>query len=347
LKQPALGITATILVMAISLLYISFWDFPTFAGWASLVLVSVVPVEVVMGVLWGCKQPPFAAAASQPVRGLLLAGFVGAIGAVYGYIYAQTAGGGFGATPMYTQCMICAVAVTFFACIVWGGWPFTALIKNPIAAGLATLAAAYLVNYILFRIFFNYGFLKGAPVYVASIDPGGMFPGWNALVFYLSALFAMFLFLHFDLWPMSTVPAIMKQPVLGIVWTLVCLVVGGISYYLAVIVSGMDVVRYMVDGPVSFIFGTIVVLNMLQNSVFAGLQQPVKGIANAVTAAVVGTGLRMLYASLMPMVTGNLASGPPPYEAEIWMASALLGVTFPLLVMYADFFGYWPLKRGE
>ena len=134
---------------------------------------------------------------------------------------------------------------------------------------------------------------------------------------------------------------------MGIVWTLDCVILGGVSYWLAVTLYGMDVVRYMVVGPVSFIFGTIVVLNMLQNSTFAKLQQPLKGVANALTAAVVGTLLRLLYTALMPSITGNLASGPPPYEAEIWMASALLGVTFPFLVMYADFFQYWPLKKSE
>ena len=77
-------------------------------------------------------------------------------------------------------------------CIVWGGWPFTAIIKNPMWAGIATLAGAYTLNYILFRIFFNYDFLRGTPVYVESLDPHGMFNGWNALVFYLSALFVMF-----------------------------------------------------------------------------------------------------------------------------------------------------------
>jgi hypothetical protein len=52
-------------------------------------------------------------------------------------------------------------------------------------------------------------------------------------------------------------------------------------------------------------------------------------------------------------VTGALPSGPPGYEYEVWLANALLSVTFPFLVFYAACFGYWPLApqapaaRGE
>jgi hypothetical protein len=44
-------------------------------------------------------------------------------------------------------------------------------------------------------------------------------------------------------------------------------------------------------------------------------------------------------------VTGLLPEGPPAYELEIWLASALLGVTFPVLIFWAEFFSFWPLSR--
>jgi hypothetical protein len=59
---------------------------------------------------------------------------------------------------------------------------------------------------------------------------------------------------------------------------------------------------------------------------------------------VIGTGLAMLYARLAGVVTGALGSGPPAYESELWLASALLSVTFPFLIYYAEFLGFWPLK---
>ena len=88
------------------------------------------------------------------------------------------------------------------------------------------LVACYVINYIFFRIFFNYDFMKGAPVYVAAQDPQGMFNAWNCVVFYVTAIGVMFLSLCFDLWPFTKSPSLMKQPVLGIVWTIVALVIG-------------------------------------------------------------------------------------------------------------------------
>ena len=45
------------------------------------------------------------------------------------------------------------------------------------------------------------------------------------------------------------------------------------------------------------------------------------------------------------LVSGPLAAGPPAYDLEVWLANALLSVTFPFLIYYAVFFGYWPLVR--
>jgi hypothetical protein len=77
------------------------------------------------------------------------------------------------------------------------------------------------------------------------------------------------------------------------------------------------------------------------------MTQPAKGVANAVLIAVVGTALAQLYRAAAPMITGSLASGPPGYDLEIWLASALLAVTFPFLIFFAEFFKFWPLARPE
>jgi hypothetical protein len=109
----------------------------------------------------------------------------------------------------------------------------------------------------------------------------------------------------------------------------------------------MDVVSFLVNVPVPFIFGSIVVLNMLQNSLFGKVAQPVKGIANVVAVIVIGTLLSKAYGALAPMVTGTLNAGPPAYDFEIWLASALLSVTFPFLIFFAEFFKYRPLTSAR
>jgi hypothetical protein len=109
---------------------------------------------------------------------------------------------------------------------------------------------------------------------------------------------------------------------------------------------GMDPVAFMVRVPVPFIFGTIVVQNMLQGSLFAKQTQPAKGVLNVVAVVVIGQVLSRLYGAMAPILTGQVNPGPPTYDFEIWLASALLSVTFPFLIFYAEFFRFWPLQKG-
>ena len=346
MKQPVLGILATILVMAVSLALISLFDFPTFAGWISYSLMCLIPMQIVVGVTWGTNQPGFAAKQRQPLKGVLLAIATAVIGAIVWPASLAIAGGNVTPpTPMLMHVTITSVVVTFWGAIIFGGWPFKRVIKNEVAAGLTLLAACYVVNYLFFRVFFDYAFMQGAPVYVASLDPHGLFNALNILVFEVSFLIGLFTMASFDLWPLTNFPVVMRQPWLGIIWTAIALAIGGLAFWIAVGFLKMDVMAFLVTTPVPFIFGSIVVLNMLQNSLFGKLKQPAKGIANAILVAVIGTALAQLYRALAPMVTGRLHSGPPAYDMEIWLASALLAVTFPFLIFFAEFFKFWPLAK--
>ena len=213
-------------------------------------------------------------------------------------------------------------------------------------SGLAVLVAAYVVTYVVFVIFFNYDFLQGAPVYLQSA-PSGMFNGVSALVFYVTALAVMFLVLCFDLWPLTLFPGVMKQPVLGVVWTLIALGGAALAISIGINSTGADPMAFLTEVTVPFIFGSIIVLNMLQNTLFGRMAQPLKGVLNTVAAAAIGIFLANLYLALLPLVSGPLASGPPGYDREVWLANALLGVTFPFLIYHAAFFGYWPLVGSK
>jgi hypothetical protein len=109
----------------------------------------------------------------------------------------------------------------------------------------------------------------------------------------------------------------------------------------------IDVMAFLVTVPIPYIFGSIIVLNMLQNSLVGKLKQPGKGAANAILVILIGTSLAQIYRVLAPVVTGDLRSGPPTYDMEIWLASALLAVTFPFLIFFAEFFKFWPLAKSE
>src|SRR5262249_14874253 len=151
---------------------------------------------------------------------------------------------------------------------------FRVWIKDPVNSGIAQLIACYAVNYAFFRIFFSYDFMKYAPVYVASLDPHGLFNGWSELWFYVTALSVDFLMLHFELWPLTKSKTVMKQPILGAVWTSVALILAAALFELGVHILKMDVVTFLVTVPIPFIFGTIVVLNMLEGALFRDRKQP-------------------------------------------------------------------------
>ena len=59
---------------------------------------------------------------------------------------------------------------------------------------------------------------------------------------------------------------------------------------------------------------------------------------------VIGQVLSRMYGCVGADRDGAVNPGPPTYDFEIWLASALLSVTFPLLIFYAEFFQLWPFK---
>jgi hypothetical protein len=345
-KQPAAGIISSVIIMAISLAFISLFELSTFTGWVAYCIECLIPMQIVIGITWATKHPHFAGSRSQPSKGILLGLVTLVAGVITGALFFYTVNGGINPpTPFLMMFIIIVVLTTFAASIMWGGWPFMQMIKSPVAAGIAMLATCYLVAYIIYRVTFNYAFMQGAPVYVAALDPHGLFNAWNAVVYYVTVIGVMFAMLSFDLWPLTKFPAIMKQPVLGIVWTVICLVLGYVVFYIGVDVMHTDVVSFMVHVPVAFIFGTIIVLNMLQGSLFGKLSQPLKGLLNMAAVVLTGVLLFGVYSALSGHVTGILKPGPPTYDFELWIASALLGVTFPMLIFHAEFFKLWPLKR--
>lgn len=343
MTQPLLGVAATATVLAVSLAFLALFDLPTFLGWVSLVMLCVVPPQIVAVVI--ATHPPFAPQA-QPARGLVLLAVNVASALVLALIVWQTIGEGISPPgPIPSQFAVIVVPTTFFMCIAFSGWPFTRVSRNMGVAGFLILVASGVLTYALFRVFFNYEFLQDAPVYLQSA-PHGLFSGVDALVFYVTMLGGMFLILHFDLWPFTLSPGLMKQPLLGLVWTIVAAAVGALVMGVTTGMLSLDPMYVLTRITAPFIFGTIIVLNMLQSSLFGHLRQPLKGSANALAAAVIGGVLAHLYGRVDRLLVGmELPSGPPGYEYELWLVNALLSVTFPFLIFHAAYFAYWPLAN--
>jgi hypothetical protein len=84
-----------------------------------------------------------------------------------------------------------------------------------------------------------------------------------------------------------------------------------------------------VEWPVSLIFGLFLTINMTRYQLFADLPQPKRGFYLLVVSMVIGQVMYQLYGLLAP------GSGHPK---EIWIATALLSVTFPLIIVVANYF---------
>jgi hypothetical protein len=347
-KQPWLGLVATAIGIVLALALISLFSLPAFNGPVAFHLLCAIPFQVMAVVIWGAN-PSFVAKLSQPGKGVTLLVLNLVVMAIIAPLALMVAGEGINPPgPVPSHFVIIVVPTTFWLAVMWGGWPFNLFGGDPKVAGLSLLVGAYVLTWVIFRIFFNYDFLQGAPpeVNLASA-PHGLFNGVMALVFYVTALAAMFLVLCFELWPLTTMPSVMQQPALGLVWTIICVVIAWIATYVGMTVMGTDPMVFLTRVTVPFIFGSIVVLNMLQNSLAAALKPPVKGIVNTVLVIVIGQVLAQIYRLAAPMVTGTLVSGPPGYDYEIWLANALLSVTFPFLIFLAAYFAFWPLKKAE
>ncbi len=344
-KQPWLGVATTALVIVLALVFIAPLSWATFGGWVSFAMMCAIPFAIVVGAYWHGEHPASIARLGQPVRGLAYLALTAVVAVVVALVLWSTIGGSVSPPlPMLAQATILSVVTSFWMTIMWGGWPFS-LITNRLVSGFALLVGTYAVGALLFEVFFDYAWLRGAPVYDAGLDPGGLFDAWDATVVAVTALAVMFLVLHLDLWPLTRSATVMKQPVLGLVWTALVLVVGVVAYLLGTRTFGMTPPDFLVTVPIPFIFGSVVLLNMMQNSLFAGRAQPVKGVLSAVSAMVVGTVLALLYRLVMPLVTGDLPSGPATFDAELWLANALLAVTFPFLAFYGDYFQLWPFAK--
>jgi hypothetical protein len=345
-EQPILGIVASCVIVLLSLAFISLFDWPTFGGWVAYSLMCAIPATIVAGVT-AVREVAALKSLRQPIQGCVLLVGAAVVAVIVGVVHFLTVGGGVSPLlPMASQCVTVSIPVTFWMSIVLGGWPFI-LIRSRLGAAASLLVGCYIVNYIIFENFFNYKFFRLSPSYRLDLDPHGLLDGWDATTAAVTCVGVMFLMLHFEIWPLTRAPVLMKQPMLGLVWTTAILVVGTCVFDMGTTFLRMASADFLIKAPVPFIFGSIIVLNMTHGTAFAGFGQPRRGALSAALAAAVGLLLSAGYSSLAPVLTATLAAGPPTYDAEVWLVSALLAVTFPFLGFYDEFFRMWPLAVSD
>lgn len=173
---------------------------------------------------------------------------------------------------------------------------------------------------------------------------------WLPFFASISSAMLMLCLTLLDFWPTAALakrlPVLGKQPFFGVVNAVLIAGLAALVWRVIVGAQGMDVVGYMTRICIAMIFGIFVLLVMLEGVPALKPAQPWRGLVLTAGATVLATALLGLY-QLVALHRFKLPAGQPSYALELWLASAMLGVTFPAMVFYASYFKFWPLENGQ
>jgi len=348
LLQPRLGLAALVAVLVLSFAVMAACPPGVFNTWVAFLVMAMIPSQIICALVWRCEHPAALARLPQPLKALAYLALCAGLGGVAALASYYLVGGATSPPgPPLIMFVILSIVVTFWFAIVWGAWPLSALPISPVASGVLGVAFCYLVAYGLFHLLFDFSFMKGAPVYSEATDPHGAFMAWRPLAFGVTTVAVIAFLVLCEFRPVSLIGARPGSPTFGLAASAYVLLVASTVFYLGVQIAGMDLVQYLVGIPVPFIFGFFIVASLLEKCPAARMHQPLSGLVLALIAAAAGLAMHEIYLRAAPILTGRtLPSGPPAYVLELWLATAMLAVTFPLIVVAADFLGFWPLRRA-
>ena len=336
LSQPWRGIfgLAVCLMIAIGITS-AFPSMDAFLGLMMVWAVACVAPEVVMGLVWEGQWP--AEKQENPWKGFALTFLMFALGSLALW-WATHFIGHDAITPILQHYLIFTVVVALWLVVAFRCWPFAGRWSLG-ATGFVVMILTHLITLLLFYLLWDFG---GAPF--PGIQPVGPFAADSAVVFGVVTAFWLFVFVIFDMWPLSKFPSLMKQPVMGIALFIVVLVLSIISW--AVMHWSMDMPQYelLIKLPICGLFGIFIILPMLQTWPGRQWGQPVKGCVNLVLAGVLGLIAFFAVKALGAYFTGVDFGVAEAYPVNyLWMATFMLGLVFPAMFMYGPFFDFWPL----
>jgi len=335
------GLTSSALIIGISLTIAALIDPRTFIGPVGTFFLSYLPAQAIVVAIWAHR--PGRLMMPQPARGMILAVTTGIIAAIDEFICINTVGDGRGtSTPQIAMFSIVAVIAGFWVTVIFDGWPFKKISNDTIAAA-ALLFSCYAVALTLYYLLFNFSFLP--PHAQIPHTPMGLFNAWYIVGFLVTAISGMFLPPAFGFLGLER----FNQPARGLVWTILCLLWATMLFGIGVGTLRLDPVTFIVWVSIPLLFGGLIVLIVFHDSLFGGQPQRLfRGVLNVFAMAAIGSALVWIYHLVARgSVTPPLSWGPPTYHGEIWVATATLSFTFPLLAIHADLFSHWPLRTGD
>ena len=243
--------------------------------------------------------------------------------------------------PIPSHYVVIVVPTTFWLAIMMGGWPFNPesartrrSSESPRASGATSLltscfASSSTTTSCKARRCISQSAPKGCSMEYPRWCSTS--PRWRSCSWCCVRLVAA-----------HEVSGVMKQPVLRVVWTVIALAGAAVAFSIGVTGAGgrPDGVLTQVTVPLSS--GRSSFSSMLQNTLFCR-DDAAQGVMNTIAAAAIAHPRQPV------RVVDPHGDGPRLWPAgirrEIWLANALLSVTFPFLIYHAVFFGYWPRPR--
>ena len=351
--QPWRGIFGLAVTVCYVLVMTSIFEVQFFLGFYTLLIMSMVPILVVLSLGWGGKYPS-TDGLPQPWRGIFLTGFVVLLGTLVCMAVRSFLSGGV-AQPFTNIYLISTVLLTFFLILAFGMWPFDRFSFG--VKGWFTLILTFLLMWFLLKLY-NFSVLsfptgvnpspvKPVPFYVeggpfqqfAAIAPKGPFRWECAITFFFWMVVFLFAFVNLGMWPFNKSPKLMKQPLFGIVLTLVCAILAWIAFSIAVNSLKIEPLTFLLSG-VCWVFGVLMLMTLFQMWPGRALKQPAWGCVNNLLA--IGIGI-VAYYPYRAFAVWHFGKGMV-YPNDIFiLADMMLGITFPAWVAYTDLWDFWPL----
>jgi hypothetical protein len=351
LKPIGAGLLASVLVIGLALLIALGLPVELEMGWVSVVLNAMVPTQMVMTLFWRGAYPAALAGVRQPVRGLLLTLLNLLVAAGIAALAVLVWGGAeWQPTPFVLMPLIISIPLALTQIVLFQAWPFTRWTESVRVQGLLMLISTYCLTAAVDVFLFDFGFLRDAPFYRASLDHHGWLMAWEPVTALVATVAGILVLVLLDFWPMEKlsrwVPVLNLQPWRGLVLSAMVALLVALAWVGFVGLAHWDLVVFMVRGCVASIFGIFVILILFKNLPSLRLSQPVRGLSLCACSAVLAAALFALYQAAAG-ARFALAGGAPQYTLELWIASAMLAITFPLMVAFADYFSFWPIAKSQ
>jgi hypothetical protein len=355
ITQPWRGVFGLVVTLGAMMIVTSIFDLKTYLGLFTTIIMSNVPILAIIGAGWQAQYPS-TEGLPQPWKGFLLTAFVMFFGMLACFLLVNFLAGG-AATPFIHVQAIITVCMTFYLILAFGMWPFQKL-SLP-GKGFLTLILAYIIAWLV-TMLANFSVLshakgiiespvfkvpfyaKGGPLEAfAGIAPMGPIAWESLLTYIICTLVFLFCFLALQFWPFSKSPSLMKQPVMGIVLAIACLVLGYILYLIGVVGLKIVPLRFLLY-DVSFLFGLLMIIFMFQMWPGRTMKSPVGGgFLNIMIAIIVGI---IAYYAIGAFCTSHFGAKAMHYPNDIFaIANLMLGLTFPAWAAYSAFWDFWPL----